>query len=380
MGTTAKNKNRYGALQSANPDAPKTGYRRFLTGDERNAVKNAVKPTVEQASVLPTSTQPPVSPTSTQVENGRSLPEPTQVSQPNVSSGSETAIEKAETEYLSYLTNQKTSAIKAAKKQYDTDVVDAERRYARSRADHGAQAEKLRELGIDSSGYANYLSDRAYAQMVSEIQAAKARQSDNEAAANRAYDDGYSAYLLNKTANEEAEKEEQKFEYESGISNGTLFGTGDAYVTKDKASKTLGDIAAVYGEDSSELAQAKKRYQESYEIRVDKDYFTKGGDGQHVIGITQEELNNAGEGDKMIAWNGTSKIKLVKGGIATGDVVSAFKSSGMHERKNEPIIFAFRGKAYVGYNGTVFAIKEGEKSYDKLMELLNDDSVSGFKN
>ena len=294
------------------------------------------------------------------------------------------AVDDANKTYEKYLTDQKTSAEDAANKRYDTDVIDAERRYERSRADYGAQVEKLRELGIDDSGYADYLNDRAYAQMISEIQAAKGRQADAMQTAEKEYKDLYAQYLLNKTtqeaalkAEEEAQAEDEKANLEATILGKYLFGNeGGAYDSLDAAKKKLETARATFGANSSQYGTAKKEFDEKYGIRVDQDYYTPGGDGTSVIGVDETEFSNAGDGDKISVWNGSEKIKVKKGGVQSGDVVQAFNNSGMSDEV--PIVFEFRGAVYVAYNGNVYAIKSGEKEYDDLYKYLTDENASGY--
>lgn len=307
---------------------------------------------------------------------------------PILSSGASTdtsAVDDANKAYEKYLNDEKTSAETAASKQYATDVTDAERRYERSRADYGAQAEKLRELGIDTSGYANYLGDRAYAQMVSEIQAAKGRQADAMQAAEKNYNDAYAEYLLNKSVQEEtikAEKEAQagdeKATLEAAVTGKYLFGNeGGAYDSLDEAKKKLENVLTTFGEGTSQYIDALDEFDKKYGIRVDSDYLNGSDDKSSVIGITKDELENTENGKKMTVWNGSEKIKVKKGGVQSGDVVNAFNGSALAaQAKETPIVFAYRGAVYIGYNGQVYAIEVGEKEYDTLLGYLTDNTVS----
>lgn len=303
-------------------------------------------------------------------------PEPASVAStvqaPNTTPASSSgATEEAEKAYEKYLQSQYDASVSSAQKRFETDEIDAQRRYERSRADYGAQAEKLRELGVDTSGYERYLNDRAYAQMVSEIQVAKGRQADAVTAAEQNRNNLYSEYLLNKSVQEAAV-------LDSLFASGTLFGSEGVYDSEEKAQEKLEKAKKQYGDDTSEYKKAQDQFNEIYRIRADIDYDSPRG---ARIGIEAEDFEKAGEGDRVNAWNGTEKIKVKKGSILdqNSDVHKAFYNSKLKDRATEtPVVFAYNKRAYVAYGGKVYTIEEGKKEYDDLIGYLTNNDVSKY--
>ena len=108
--------------------------------------------------------------------------------------------------WLSAMEKNKQNAYGKAEMDYDKAVLDAEQRYQKSLSNYGATKEQLMDAGLTNSGYAKYLDDRAYATRSSEILAAQAGKAEAERAADTAYNDEYTKYLLSKTEQEETAK------------------------------------------------------------------------------------------------------------------------------------------------------------------------------
>ena len=98
---------------------------------------------------------------------------------------------------------------------YSDRISDAYSDYARSLPDYGSAAERLKESGLSSSGYASYLEDSARATLYSRQAAAKTERVGNEARKTL----GYEEYLKDTEA---ANDSLYKSTYSELISSGTM--------------------------------------------------------------------------------------------------------------------------------------------------------------
>lgn len=96
-----------------------------------------------------------------------------------------------------YAEKMKHAAYDKANVDYLAAVTDAENRYKMQTNPYGATAERMAASGLQNTGYAGYLTDRAYATKVDEVLAAKAQKS----AAERAAETEYAAFLQSEAAN-----------------------------------------------------------------------------------------------------------------------------------------------------------------------------------
>ena len=80
------------------------------------------------------------------------------------------------------------SSNKAAESAYQKSAVGANNRYLLYTGKYGNTAESLANRGLSNSGYAQYLTDRAYGRMIDEQLAARALESQSKNAARSAYD------------------------------------------------------------------------------------------------------------------------------------------------------------------------------------------------
>ncbi len=96
-----------------------------------------------------------------------------------------------------YAEKMKQAAYDKANVDYLAAVTDAENRYKMQTNPYGATAERMAASGLQNTGYAGYLTDRAYATKVDEVLAAKAQKS----AAERAAETEYAAFLQSEAAN-----------------------------------------------------------------------------------------------------------------------------------------------------------------------------------
>ncbi len=71
---------------------------------------------------------------------------------------------------------QRVESERRAEVERDREIVDANSSYKQNLATYGANAEALAGMGLTGSGYGDYLNSRAYAQMRSDVQQAKAKK------------------------------------------------------------------------------------------------------------------------------------------------------------------------------------------------------------
>lgn len=131
-------------------------------------------------------------------------------STPAVNGGSYTATTPSETPQTTvptpgetYADTVRQDALDKAGVDYLAAVTDAENRYKIRTNPYGATAERMAAAGLQNTGYAGYLTDRAYASKVDEVLAAKAQKS----AAERAAETEYAAYLRDEALRKEEESE-----------------------------------------------------------------------------------------------------------------------------------------------------------------------------
>lgn len=78
-------------------------------------------------------------------------------------------------------------ANQSAEREYNQAVAGANTRYKLSTSNYGANAEQISSSGLNNSGYAKYLTDRAYGKMVDETLAASAIKAQSGSAAQNEY-------------------------------------------------------------------------------------------------------------------------------------------------------------------------------------------------
>ncbi len=94
--------------------------------------------------------------------------------------------------YEQFLTEQRDNAIANAETERKRGVIDAQASYDFNKATYGANAEALRSMGLTGSGYADFLTTKAYATQRAEVQGANAQA----AAAKKEAENSYSQNLL----------------------------------------------------------------------------------------------------------------------------------------------------------------------------------------
>lgn len=103
-------------------------------------------------------------------------------------------LNKAETnirEYSKYLEelaeDEKKNALEEAETEFQRASVDANAAYQRNLATYGAKAEALDRMGLNGSGYSDYLAGNAYSEMRNDIGLATGEKNAAEQAANKKY-------------------------------------------------------------------------------------------------------------------------------------------------------------------------------------------------
>ena len=309
---------------------------------------------------------------------------------------------------LSQLEKEKALALENAEKTYESDYIDAERKYAQSRADYGAQAEALRDVGLDTSGYANYLNDRAYAEMIADQQKAKLVRDENQRKAESDYNSQYMDFMLNRMTQKASTSAEISKKYEAGvsagnfesligdkdnmtetdfdlkmqdlsaeISNGSFFTdkTTGTLVLSEKAKEAIKAIKEYYGSDSLEAKAAEKNYDKLYRVYVDKDFAGSGHHGNpdsYYLGIAPDEFDDTEEDGIVKVWHGGKSFEVVKGAQitdSTNPVLAAAESMGFDP--SYATVFGFNDSLYVARSGKVWKIEEKNGSgYNKLYDFV----------
>ena len=324
--------------------------------------------------------------------------------------------EKKTLTYEEYLLGQKTAADNLAKmklteaqgqaqKQYESAISEADKRFAQYMNPYGSSQQKIADMGLSGSGYANYLNDRAYIANIAERQAASAARSEADrlakydydvalAGTQADYDSKYGAWLLEQESVKKAKTEaisselamlsgaEKISALENLVKSGYLTPDDDLYKTslnsayedlnKNYSSDKFNDLSedAVnsyldYLESSGKHEQKNEASKAYSDATSPKTYVNIGG---NTLGVDTNEFVTASTGDKIKVRFGMDKYKVNKGAEVTdSSVVKAAKSINA----SGAVVFGLNGNVYIAYNGKAYAIDERNSAdYNSLKSFV----------
>lgn len=327
--------------------------------------------------------------------------------------------EKKTLTYEEYLLGQKTAADNLAKmklteaqgqaqKQYESAISEADKRFARYMNPYGSSQQKIADMGLSGSGYANYLNDRAYIANITERQAASAARSEADrlakydhdvalAGAQADYESKYGAWLLEKenaikgamqgltgldaikgakalvASGDLTEDSELYRTFMKGalanigeqIEHGTLFTKADGTQMSEAEANELLNAIDKYAPDYASAARGKlNTYTETITPK------TRINENGHTLGIDEGEFASANEGDKIKVWFGSTKFKVNKGAEVTDSAVVA---AAKKITAPGAVVFGLGNNLYVAYGGKAYAInvRNGD-DYNSLKSFVFD--------
>jgi hypothetical protein len=221
--------------------------------------------------------------------------------------GTSGAVTPTTMSYEEYLNSQKQTAINNAATARDRQINAAQVGYNQARSVYGSQAAALSGMGLQGSGYSQYLDSQAYAQKNAAIANAYKTEANAVNAAESAYNNAYQGYLQQQEQNR---------------------ATAFADMVKNIDGYSLGDITYLGGAHKLGNDQIKYLVQNA----LDRDQYTA-TDLEDVRGIIGEDTYKA------------YYDKLVNMDINTGD--DAFYE--FDEDGNPKLVSADRAKNYIDY-------------------------------
>jgi hypothetical protein len=221
--------------------------------------------------------------------------------------GTSGAVTPTTMSYEEYLNSQKQTAINNAATARDRQINAAQVGYNQARSVYGSQAAALSGMGLQGSGYSQYLDSQAYAQKNAALANAYKTEANAVNAAESAYNNAYQGYLQQQEQNR---------------------ATAFADMVKNIDGYSLGDITYLGGAHKLGNDQIKYLVQNA----LDRDQYTA-TDLEDVRGIIGEDTYKA------------YYDKLVNMDINTGD--DAFYE--FDEDGNPKLVSADRAKNYIDY-------------------------------
>ncbi len=186
-----------------------------------------------------------------------------------------------------------------SEKIYTDALRDTETDYRRMKSEHGAAAEKLAELGLNSSGYSDYLNGVAYYQMQKNKLIAKDRKADTEKENLKGYRDYLERY---------EDKTQKAFaSVLSGIENAKITDYESAYEYAINSGLEDSDAAA-----AAKLATASvvRKIKESIIKEITSNQLSEKETAEYAkaLGLSEEDAKELSEYAKSINGGDYSKV------------------------------------------------------------------------
>ena len=330
--------------------------------------------------------------------------------------------------YEEYLNSQKQTAIDNAAAARNRQINAAQVGYDQARATYGSQAAALSGMGLQGSGYSQYLDSQAYAQKNAAIANAYRTEADTVKAAENSYNNAYQNYLQTQEQNRGSVvsgilKDIGNYSLDDISYLSNLYGLtqGDTdYLRKGYASHvlstddyTINDIDGlrdIIGEEAyakyyNDVVNADYDTSANAFVRTDEDGNTAMGDRAYADSIiemfekrgvkketidalktSRDEYYNARtiDGLEVVSGAGT---KLSSGGVLevrdSKDHYYNVKVGGEADQEvtnsamslNNGTVFARSGKLYIKHGGKVYSLEErtivAPGDYQKLEKLFH---------
>lgn len=188
------------------------------------------------------------------------------------------------------LEKMRNDSIAQAETTRQRAIVDAESAYQKSKSTYGANAEALASMGLTGSGYGEYLDGKAYAQMRSDVQAAKATAEQTK----RDIENNYYQRLM-----ELQEYEENKKNSAAGTFAEILAGASSGAYTSEQ----IDALAKMFGYSDEEREVLTNAVTNTEKDSISEEISSSGSDydiDSIIEGVKTGEIEKE-EGDKYIA-------------------------------------------------------------------------------
>ena len=290
-----------------------------------------------------------------------------------------------------------------ARIDYESAILDAERRYQQAMGAHGQTAESLAASGLAESGYAKYLRDRAYGKKVDEIVAAKGTRAANERNADNIYSQAIQQIEMNKEQQQEANsalyagtvdyakditdaftkgtisptqyetyKKDIAEDAMTQINRGTLYGTGTARKTSAEATKLLDSLKPYLSED---------QYNAAKELRDNQYVVYSNYKTGNALGTVRSEFEDTADGEEFDIWHAPADetFSVIKNAtpVTDADVLDAvyamkFDTSAAEDKKGTLPVFGVNDNIYLYVDGKVYLIDDGDEYQDLYNFVFNN--------
>lgn len=331
-----------------------------------------------------------------------------------------------------YLANAESSNAKereAAEQRAETErqrgVIDGQASYDFNKATYGKQAEALRSMGLSGSGYADYLTSRAYATQRAEVQGANAQAAtakrlayEAETKANSAAKEAANKGIFDaKVARDSALMDSKttylegmlKFEENKDITYKTLI---EAATSGTYSPEVLTRMAKEAGLDETQIAEITNAYETS---KSEKNIKENQEEYETVLELAKsgkysdEELRSIGEGrgltpeqitsvinsshsakEESKVSQGTAEFDVLLGYAKSGDYTidelnALMKNTNLTYNQRESIISAATDVAKAGksavqeenYQEFLLQLDAGELDFDAVTQAHLRQEISG---
>ena len=225
--------------------------------------------------------------------------------------------------YEEYLNSQKQTAIDNAAAARNRQINAAQVGYDQARATYGSQAAALSGMGLQGSGYSQYLDSQAYAQKNAAIANAYKTEAKAVDTAESAYNDAYQLYLQQQEQNR-ATAFADMVKNIDGYSLGDIKYIGDQYKLTDDQIKYLANNAlgrnqyTVSDLDSVKGIIGEDAYKTYYDKLVNMDIDT----GENAFNY----INDAGENATYSADEAKQMIDNLEARGVNPETISALRA------------------------------------------------------
>lgn len=203
---------------------------------------------------------------------------------------------------------------------YSESIRDINTDYMKSRSEHGANAEKLADLGLGTSGYSDYLSARAYSEMQRSKSDARKIYADSE----QKNATGYREYLKNY-----AEAENQSYQkIVDEIADRGIIDYNTAYNYAVGAGLSY-DIAAVAAKTASDISLAKLK--ESIVNTVITKQLTSSQAKEYALQLGLSEA----DAEKIAKYASSANEYVSKNSYTDANYLEDLKKKAEEQKKNK---------------------------------------------